>query len=996
MEIGGIAQGLLVTSIDGRPIKIEGNPNHPLNRGAADAIAQASILELYDPDRSRGVIRRNEKGEATQSSWEEFAKWAKRHFTEGDGRVGVLSEATYSPSFLDMWVRLHRVVPDSRWFVYEPLRETIVPWERYSLPARIDERIIPAFDLSHAKVIVSLDADLFGGGEPLGIKHARDFGAGRRLNGGPGASMNRLYVIESRYTVTGAAADHRRAVRPSELSVVVRQLAHALGVAYPVQTDTAEPKRVLAPAVASGVVNAAFIDKLAADLKANVEHSLVVAGPHFCRQDNEIVAAINEALGNVDKTISYYSVVSDKYEGSENVNAYIGSLAGNIKSGEIGTLLIVGGNPAYTAPADLKFAETLKKIENTVYLGLHENETSRLCRWHLSQAHYLEAWGDARTYDGTVSIVQPLIEPLFDGRSATEVLAMILGDKEGTDGGGYAIVRRTLRALLGDSFDEWKWKKSLADGVVDGTAWKPTQRRSTPCDYEPKFTHAQEEYEVVFFSDSKVYDGRFANNGWLQEMPDPMTRLTWDNAAVMSPKTAEKIGAKRDELVALQAEGTPEVLLPAFFLPGMPEDVIALALGYGRTAAGNVGTGVGQNVYVLRDSANPGFRTGVKARATGQFAKLATVQDHHIVDAVGKRAVEERVPELVREVSLAKAGEGARGGGEPKATQTALTPSPSPASGRGEPRQPSPLTPLPQAGEGNRNSPHPLPAEEGTRGALSIFDEHKFDGRSETGQDQSSVPAHDFHRWGMVVDLTACTGCGACVVACQAENNIPIVGKEQVLHGREMHWIRVDRYFRGEDDRAEAVHQPVLCMHCENAPCESVCPVAATTHSQEGINMMTYNRCVGTRYCSNNCPYKVRRFNFFDYNRGTPKDAYTPNLAREAISELQRMQKNPEVTVRMRGVMEKCTYCVQRIEQARIAAKRDGDRPIRDGEIQTACQQTCPTQAIVFGDLNDPNSRVSKLRKLPRAYGLLDDELNTKPRTVYLAKVKNTVEGLEG
>ncbi len=449
---------------------------------------------------------------------------------------------------------------------------------------------------------------------------------------------------------------------------------------------------------------------------------------------------------------------------------------------------------------------------------------------------------------------------------------------------------------------------------------------------------AKDEYELVFYRD-KIHDGRFANNGWLQELPDPMTRLTWDNAAVMSPKTAEKMGVERDELIELSA-GDAKMHAPVFFMPGMAEGVIGIALGYGRLAAGHLGNEVGHDAYKLRTTTDSGWRT-VKARSLGMKYPLATVQDHHIIDPVGKEAVKVRVPELVRERPFAEAYAGKR--------ETV---------------------------------------------AMSVFDSHKFDGTSAAAGNEGKSPKtdRDLHKWGMAIDLSACTGCGACVTACQAENNIPIVGKEQVLHGREMHWIRIDRYFRGEPEEARAVHQPVTCMQCENAPCESVCPVAATTHSAEGLNMMTYNRCIGTRYCSNNCPYKVRRFNFFNYNIGKVGNEYEPALLRHPITELAKMQKNPDVTVRGRGVMEKCTYCIQRIEQARIAAKREGDRPLKDGDIKTACQQTCPAQAIVFGDLNDENSRVSKLQKLSRTYGMLDEELNTKPRTQYIARLKNSVE----
>ncbi len=1002
MEIGGIGQGLLVTSVDGRPIKIEGNPSHPLNRGAADAIAQASILGLYDPDRSRGVIRRSADGTGREAAWEEFSRWAKTIF-KGNGKgICVLSEASSSPSVARLRQRFRKAWPAASWFQYEPLSHVGCAgesWPQQSDAAAKDPG--PSFakpahgvlELSRAKVILSLDADLFGGGGPMAIKYARDFAEGRRLRK-PGDGMNRLYVVESVSSITGACADHRRALRPSAIEQLVFQLAAALGVA-----------RFQGKPPDSGI-DPKFFGQLKADLETHRGESLVVVGPRQPYMHRLLAAEINRKLGNVGKTVVYYS--GPAREASD--ERVVRSLHDWKALEGVKTLLILGGNPVYNAPSDVRFGELLTRVKNTIHLGMHDDETSQLCQWHLSQAHYLESWGDVRTYDGTVSVVQPLIEPLFDGRSAIEVLAMILGDAPDA-ANGYEIVRSTFRSLPGEPFSEWKWKKALAEGVVKGTAWKPAlldevktaaapgaagsmrfsvldaivakdrQPPSTPAPLPRADEGSQaiaplpegegSECELVFFSDGKIYDGRFANNGWLQELPDPMTRLTWDNAALMSPETAGAIGVTQDELVRLRVvpgdhddSAAAEVEFPVLFQPDMPDHVIAVALGYGRTAAGRVGHGVGQNAYALRWLSGMGWRPRVNATPTGKTYPLATVQEHQVSDAVGKRALAERVPELVREATLADYRR-------------------DPSLGIKKPA------------------------------GLSIFDEHRFDGRPEgetkmgTGAASSSlsgearpqdlaeplpvlgVPAHDCHRWGVAVDLTACTGCGACVTACQAENNIPIVGKEQVLLGREMHWIRVDRYYRETPRGPRAVHQPVLCMQCENAPCEEVCPVAATTHSQEGLNMMTYNRCVGTRYCSNNCPYKTRRFNFFDYNRGLLTTLYEPNLLREPMSELLRMQKNPQVTVRMRGVMEKCTYCIQRIENARIAARREGDRAIEDGEIQTACQQSCPTQAIVFGDLNDPNSRVSKLHALPRTYGLLDRELNTRPRTRYVAKVRN-------
>ncbi|MEI8376617.1 MAG: TAT-variant-translocated molybdopterin oxidoreductase, partial [Planctomycetota bacterium] len=923
MDIGGVAQGLLVTSFDGRPIKIEGNPSHPLNRGAADLLAQASVLELYDPDRSRGVVKRglyrslsgdgphDEQISAAPASWDDFRGEFIKQIPADRTGFCVLSEASSSPSLAAMRAKFQAKFPGAEWFEYEPLSDDNV---REGALAAFGQNVLPVLELAKAKVIVSLDADLFGGGSPLAIKYARDFAVGRRLHDEKTQKeMNRLYVIESLHTITGASADHRLARTSGQIATITSELAEALGVAgVEARKDS----------------NLPLLNAIKADLEDNMGHSVVVAGPRQPAEVHALVATINHKLGNVGKTVVHYP---DPQPKRLSHTTALANLVKRMQGGEVKTLLILGGNPVYNAPQDLEFAEALKKVPSRVHLALHEDETSQLCSWHLSQAHYLESWGDARTFNGTMSIVQPLIEPLFEGRSPIEILSLIVEEKPRT---GHDIVRETVKSLV-DSFTDYRWKKILAEGVIAGTEWKLAQvdKLAEKLPSSSGRGIAKDQYELVFYTD-KIHDGRFSNNGWLQELPDPMTRLTWDNAAVMSEKTAQTIGVKQDELVELTVEGA-SLLAPVFFMPGVADGVIGLALGYGRTAAGHIGNGVGANAYTLRTTGNLGWRS-VKARPTGKKHPLATVQDHHIVDHYGKEAVQKRIPKLLHEIPLADAYKGIR-----------------------------------------------------EKPAMSIFDEHKFDGTSPASGDQGQVPKHDLHKWGMAVDLSSCTGCGACVVACQAENNIPIVGKEQVLHGREMHWIRIDRYFRGEPEEAVAVHQPVLCMHCENAPCESVCPVAATTHSLEGINMMTYNRCVGTRYCANNCPYKVRRFNFFDFNRGTLTDHYVPNLLRQPVTELIEMQKNPDVTVRMRGVMEKCTYCIQRIEQTRIAAKREGDRPIRDGEIQTACQQTCPTQAIVFGDLNDAESRVSKLHALPRTYGMLDPELNTKPRTQYVAKVRN-------
>jgi molybdopterin-containing oxidoreductase family iron-sulfur binding subunit len=965
-EVGGITQGILVESYDGRPTKVEGNPSHPLNKGAADALAQASVLAVYDPDRTRGVIVRkkippDEPGIAAgytdhyEISWEAFGDWVAKGISADGAGLAILCEATSSPSVQRLRKKLIEKRPQTQWFEYEAVSNDNV---RDGLALAFGQPLRQVLELAGAQVVVALDADLFGAGDPLNVKYNRDFAAARRLTAqkpGADARMNRLYSVESIYTLTGAQADNRRAARPEAVAALANQIAVALGVAQG-QAD-------LPP---SGV-DQAFADALIADLKAHVGTSVVVAGPRQPARVHTLVAQINTVLGNVGKTVTYYP---DFEPQRPHHVAALRQLVEKLKQGAVpggvNTLVILGGNPAYDAPADLDFAGALAKLKTSIHLTPHDNETTLLCTLRLAQTHLLEAWGDARTYDGTVSIVQPLIEPLFDGKSTLEVLSMLAG--LGTPGdGGQAIVQATIQETLGVEYSDWKWKRALVEGVVadtaqapwagqsfDGPRYQPTPSQTTPL---PKPASA-ENLQLVLFADGKTYGGRFANSGWLQELPDPMTRLTWDNAALIGPKTADKLGVMDYDVVELAA-GDAKVQAPVYVMPGMADGTIGLALGYGRQAGGSICQEVGTNAYPLRPSAvtASGFATVTLSR-TGITYKLATVQQHHIIDAVGKNAIQVRAPELIRERTL----------DELKKDPTL-----------------------------------------GVRKilALSVFDEHKFDGRVDgKDKDTSGVPDHDMHKWGMAIDLTSCTGCSACVVACQSENNIPIVGKEQVLHGREMHWIRVDRYFEGQPEAVgngggHAAHQPVLCMHCENAPCEEVCPVAATTHSQEGINMMTYNRCIGTRYCSNNCPYKVRRFNFFDYNRGTIANLYTPNLLRAPLGELLQMQKNPEVTVRMRGVMEKCTYCVQRIENTRIKAKKEGDRAIADGEIQTACQQSCPTQAITFGDLNldgqngRPESQVHKLHELARTYAMLDSELNTRPRTQYITKIRNPAAGLD-
>jgi len=932
MDFGGIGQGMLVTSVDGRPIKVDGNPKHPLNwHGGSDIYGQASILGVYDPDRSRGVIS-NSGGKADQSSWDDFASFWKKQFTilnaAGGKGLAILTGASSSPSLADMQARLAKALPQAQWFEYEPVSYDNI---REGLRMAFGQPLRAAPNLSVADVIVSLDLDLFVG-DPLSVKYARDFALGRRLTDAKGrpqtASMNRLYVIESTFSMTGTHAEnnrHRVAVAAKDVPAVAVLLAQELrkqGVAINVDLPGAGALPGVDPQV---------ISVMAADLAAAKGKSVLVAGAGQPPELHALVAILNDALGNTGRTVSYYA---DPQPDRPTHLTAMTNLTSAMKNKQITALVILGGNPAYDAPADLDFAGALAGVPLSVHLSDNFNETSALSTWHLPRSHYLENWGDVRTYEGTISIVQPLIEPIFGGRSEIELLALVTQDSVSD---GYSLVQRAL----GISAVQWKWKKALFDGFIEGTAWSLDHSQVDGTALAPALAAlvsknaavalSTQALEIVFRPDTKVYDGRFANNGWLQELPDPMTRVTWDNPALMNPKTAAALGLNpfEDAVISIQL-GSNSVEVPVYVLPGQPENSISLPLGYGRTAAGNVGNGVGFNVYQIRTTAGMNMQSGATAKATDKKYVLATVQNHHIIEAVSQKAIAARIPDLIKQADFADYQK-------------------DPALGYKKPY------------------------------AVNLW----------TAQTFSSQ-----YQWAMAVDLTACVGCSACVVACQAENNIPIVGKEQVINGREMHWLRIDRYFRGPDTaNPAAVHEPIMCMQCEDAPCEAVCPVGATSHSQDGLSMMTYNRCIGTRYCANNCPYKVRRFNFFDYNSGTLKDLYKPNILRSEMDPLVAMQKNPQVTIRMRGVMEKCTYCVQRIDTARAVAERE-NRDIRDTEVTPACSAACPTHALVFGNKADAKSRVAILQSQPRCYGILDETLATRPRTQYLPKIWNPNPGL--
>jgi molybdopterin-containing oxidoreductase family iron-sulfur binding subunit len=923
MPLSGAGLGILVESHEGRPTKVEGNPDHPSSRGATDIFAQAAILELYDPDRAQTITQ---LGEIMP-----FGSFVGAMRTVVNGQQGkqgaglrILTDTVASPTLAAQIQEIITRLPQAKWYQWEPTgRHNAREGSRLAFGQYADAQ----YAVEKADVIVSLDADFLCAG-PGGVKHARAFASRRRVEG-DASQLNRLYAIESTPTNTGTKADHRLALRASEIETFARALAGQVGAG---QSPGAAPKEW-----------EHFASALAKDLAAHKGRSLVIAGDAQPPAVHALAHAMNQALGNVGATVVYTDTAeaqpTDQLGG-------LRTLVGEMNSGSVDFLLILGCNPVYDAPSDLKFADAMQKVTLRAHSGLHENETSALCHWNIPAAHFLEQWSDVRSEDGTVTIIQPLIAPLYQGRSAHEVLAAFTEQPERT---GYQIVRdywakasgistalppapappapqpaapQTPPAQAGPAtfagapqppqseFDK-AWRKWLHDGLVPNTAFpaKTVSAGSVPAAAGKPASGL----EVVFRADPTIYDGRFANNAWLQELPKALTKLTWDNAALISVTTAGDLHLVSGDLVELTV-GDRKLTIPVWINPGHADNCLTLTLGYGRTRSGRVGTGSGFNVNVLRTSAAPFVLTGVELRKTGDSYDLACTQDHWSLEGRS----------LIRVATKAEY-------------------------------------------EKNRSF-----AREEHLPMLSMFPDYKYDG----------------YAWGMAIDQAVCTGCNSCVIACVSENNIPVVGKTQVLVGREMHWLRVDRYYTGAIENPETYHQPMPCQQCEQAPCELVCPVAATAHSEEGLNDMVYNRCVGTRYCSNNCPYKVRRFNFLLY-----QDFDTESL---------KLMRNPDVTVRSRGVMEKCTYCVQRINQARGESIRRSADPsvpedkkrIQDGEILTACQSACPTEAIVFGDINDPNSRVSKLKKNTLNYALLA-ELNTRPRTSYLAIVRNPNAELE-
>jgi MoCo/4Fe-4S cofactor protein with predicted Tat translocation signal len=928
MPLGGDALGLLVESHEGRPTKVEGNPSHPsspraagsverVKFGATDVCAQASMLTMYDPDRSAGITHHGEN-----RSWEAFLTGFLQLLRRRGGnppaanlRLRVLTETVTSPSLAWQLNVLLGAFPQAKWHVFDAIdRQNARDGARLAFK----QTVTPQYHLENADVILALDADFLNTG-PGHVRLLHDFALRRRVRQGQG--MNRLYVVESMPSGTGTLADHRLPLRSADVEAFARALAARVDQRFgPLHNNATLP--------AAGWINA-----LANDLRDHREKSLIVAGEGQPAVVHAIAHALNDALGNVGKTVTY--TAPPEFMPPTDRGGSLRDLAEALDVADnVDMLLIIGCNPVYTAPPELRFAERMGRASADkllrVHLGLYQDETAQQCQWHIPEAHFLESWGDARSHDGTVSFIQPLIAPLHHGKTAAELLSHLASQgiqrDEDTldDRSSYSVVRTYWRRVFDNrlpahqevrsewerqgaftgNFEPW-WQQSLRDGVVAHTQAPPKTVTLNTDWIAPQNQPPAGEVEIVFQPDPAVYDGRFANNGWLRELPNPQSKLTWDNAAYLSPATAVQLGfapaghpeEANEKVVELVYHGR-SVEAPLWVLPGHADNSVTVNLGHGRRSGGRVATTHrGFDAYRLRTGSPPWFGTGLALRLLDRKHPLACTQHHQLMEG----------RDLVRAGTV----------------------------------------------QNPPSIPRPIP--------LTLYNDAEHQ--------------HPGNQWAMAINLSVCTGCSACVIACQAENNIPVVGKDQVSRGRVMHWLRIDHYYKGEPANPEMFFQPVPCMHCENAPCEQVCPPGATVHSSDGLNDMVYNRCVGTRYCSNNCPYKVRRFNFLQYADFT--------------TDILRLMRNPEVTVRSRGVMEKCTYCVQRIRAGQIAAQiADPPHPVRDGEVVTACQAACPAGAIVFGDKNDAAARVTGLRRDPLHYALLD-ELNTRPRTTYLAALKN-------
>ncbi len=898
VTLGGYAHGVLVESHTGRPTFLAGNPEHPASLGATDPWVSATILDLYDPNRSQAVLF-----EGVIKTYDRFIEDARAELARQRGTGGqslrILTETVTSPTLAAEIEKLLAEFPNAKWYQWEPVNA-----DNASLAAiaAFGKPVDAVYRFDQADVIVALEGDFMGDG-PGRIRYMHDFAEKRRVRKDTRA-INRLYSAESSPTITGAMADTRLRTLPSKLDDIAAAVAAGLGIGVaPGNLDEGARKWVAA---------------VVADLSSHRGRSIVYAGRNASPRTHLLAHAINESVGNVGATVQLVTPVAAKptIHGAE-----IRQLHAELSSGAVEALLIIGANPVYSGPADLPFGELIKRLRFSARAGMYVDETSTFCRWHVPMAHELESWGDARAFDGTASLMQPLIEPLLGGKSPLEVISAIRGEAR-TAEASVQEYWQSSTGLSGDAFVS-QWRKWLHDGVIANTSAGQESVSASIAALGELAAPAGGGIEVVFRHDPTVYDGRFSNNAWLQELPKPLYKTTWDNAIAMSPATAEKLGLSAPvegrngngavvDVVTVEVQGH-SIAGPAIVLHGHADDCVTVTYGYGRKLGTvlDAGNSPGYNAFAIKPSSVGSFGANATITRTGDQYNIATVQFHHSMEnrAVARPTTLDDFiahPDYVHHMGVHHAGD------------------------------------------------------------ISMYPDRDYPG----------------NKWGMVVDTSVCTGCNACVTACQNENNIPPVGRQEVLRGREMHWLRIDRYYGGNSlDDPETYHLPVMCQHCELAPCEVVCPVAATTHDHEGLNVMTYNRCVGTRYCSNNCPYKVRRFNYFEYTE-------------RLVTPIHNLLMNPDVTVRSRGVMEKCSYCVQRINIARKTAKKE-NRPIRDGEVQTACQAACPAKAIYFGNLNDSQAEVTALAAEPHNYGLLE-EINTRPRTTYLGKVSNPNPDLGG
>lgn len=920
MPFQGSLTGLVVENHAGRPTKVEGNDLHPASGGNTNAFHQASILEMYDPDRSRTPMRNGAK-----SSTDDFYSFVSEYFADTNKRVAFISEANSSPTFNGLKEEVLNKFDNAEWVTYEPFGEdNAIEGNNIAF----GQRVRTHYNFTNADIIVSLDDDFLAPTHPNNVEYAKQVTSRRKVTSQQD-SMNRIYSVENGFTVTGSYADHRLRIKASEMADFANAIANALS------------GRVSGLSNFSSVNNkftgTEFVTVLADDLANNAGRSAVSLGFDFAPEVHAVVAAINSALNNYGSTVNLLQV---PHIDDQNNKTAFAELVNSIRGGNFDAVVIIGANPALTAPSDLNFVEALSGAEEVIQISTYNDETAKATSWHVPRAHYLEAWGDGYSFGGARAVIQPQIQPLHDSLSEIEFLGAI------TQAGkvaGYDLVRSTFNGYYRSEFEN-RWLDILHDGidVTNGFSVANRSIRSV----SPAPSTSINDIEVVIKADNSVYDGRFSNLGWLQELPDPITKITWDNVALISPNTAEKLGISTDDylgkadqpILNIAVNGTP-IKIAAWVQPGHADDSITVHTGYGREGIGRVAdvssensqwldpstTSGGVNVYPIRTTSSMLFaQAGVSV--TNETYPIACVQDHHSLEG----------RDMYRQATLAEYKETADYASFKKVHKYAVP--------------------------GMKEA-----AELGEDQPISLFNE------------QTAVEGEP--QWGMAIDLNACFGCGVCIIACQSENNIPVIGKREVERGREMHWIRTDRYYMGDKENPQAVHQPVPCMHCELAPCEQVCPVAATTHSDDGMNQMTYNRCIGTRYCANNCPFKVRRFNFFNY----PKEYLTTGEDPDII----QMAMNPEVTVRFRGVMEKCTYCVQRVNREKISAKIETGSPKpADGTVQTACQQACPADAIYFGDLTDEGSEVSKMKRNERNYLMLE-ELNVRPRTSYIAKLTN-------